>query len=325
MTTVDNDIPIGVQHSLLLMIEDRNERRNGWTYIPVRQFPKLSELDSETYIGSWAWTQVRKKRRWLKENVITDYGAGWVTPADIARDYLRVKFNGKRLRCNKYQYKALVKNRKSQPLLAKPCTLDNAVYLDLQSAYWQLLMVGGWDIDYMPSGFLAVRSDVADFPFPQNKLARNSLVSMGLPSSVTVWIPDKGLTRRSTGKSNVNLVLWGFVQDVLHTFASDMINKAGAVYVNTDGYIISMDKLETAMRIADEWGLVLRMKERGRATIRGVGDYDIGGHISKRPRKVARPHKYIEPIERDWLCERVKHFSHRIDLNAKWTELYTLK
>jgi hypothetical protein len=216
----------------------------------------------------------------------------------------------------------LVQNRKTQPLYAIPCELEYGYYLDLQSAYWQILQLGGWDVDYLPNGFLAVRSSVHDFPFPQNKLARNSLVSMGLPSTSTIWKPDKGLIRRGNSNATVNLVLWGFVQDVLHTFAHDMIEYAGAIYVNTDGYIIPHDKLETAMQIADGWGLVLRMKESGRAVVRGVGDYDIGSHQSKRPRKYPRKHEYIKPLRFSWLRDRVKHFSHRINLDVQWHELY---
>jgi hypothetical protein len=299
------------------MNEIRAEKSEGITIRVVEKFPPLESLTGLTYLGSFSWTSQATKEKWIKRPYAYEIGAGWVTPADIARDYLSVKFAGARQRCNKRQWEEVVKVRKHQPLFAEPCSLTSAYYLDLKSAYWQLLMMGGWDVEYSPKRFLSPRSDVYDFPVPEIKLARNSLVSMGLPSGANVWIPNHGFAQKKPYKPTVNLILWGFVQDVLHGLASDMVKEAGAVYVNTDGYIVPAHNLGLAMSIADEWGLFVTIRDEGRATVRGAGDYDIGGRMSRRVRTVPRAFSYLHPREIDWLRHKVKFFSSRIDMGLK--------
>jgi hypothetical protein len=211
----------------------------------------------------------------------------------------------------------LIKNRKHQPLLAEPCTLPNAYYLDIKSAYWQILQLGGYDVDYMPERFLSPRSDVYDFPVPEIKLARNCLVSMGLPSGVNVWIPNDGFQKKTPKKLSVNLVLWAFVQDILHGVAYDMVNRAGAVYVNTDGYIVPDDRMRDADNVFESWGLKATIRHHGKAVIRGAGDYDIADSMGRRVRTVPRKFSYIQPRGLDWLRKKVKYWSKRINLNLK--------
>lgn len=300
------------KETLALMNAHRREKLEGMTVHIVDNFPKLETLTGMTFLGSFAWTCQETGEKWIKKNYAVDIGGGWCTPSDIARDYLAVKFGGERQRCNKKQWAEVVAKKKHQPLFAEPCSLTSAYYLDLKSAYWQLLMLGGWNVEYMPKRFLSPRSDVYDFPVPDMKLARNCLVSMGLPSGANVWKPNFGFDRLKPYKPNVNLILWGFVQDVLHGVASDMIERAGAKYVNTDGYIVSAENLKEAMQVADDWGLLVTVKMDGRAEVRGAGDYDIGGQKSRRLRTVPKTFRYIEPREKDWLRKRVKFFSPRI-------------
>lgn len=303
--------------TLGLMNALRAEKSEGMTIHIVDKFPPLESLESLTYLGSFSWTSQAIKTKWIKRKYAYDIGAGWVTPADIARDYLAVKFGGKRQRCNKRQWEEVVRVRKHQPLFAEPCSLTSAYYIDLKSAYWQLMMLGGWDVEYSPKRFLSPRSDVYDFPVPEIKLARNSLVSMGLPSGANVWLPNVGFTQKKPFKPTVNLILWGFVQDTLHGLAYDMVQQAGAVYVNTDGYIIPAERLRDADKIAENWGLHFTIRDEGKAEVRGAGDYDIGGRMSRRVRTVPRAFSYIQPREIDWLRSKVKFFSKRIDMSLK--------
>ena len=305
----------------LAMLEKMNliraKRNEGMTTYIVDKFPELKELKSLTFLGSFSWTSKATGERWIRKPFAFNIGAGWVTPSDIARDYIEAKFENKRLKCNKTQWSELVKTRKSQPLYAEPCTLPNAYYLDMTSAYWQLMMLGGWDVDYMPARYLSPRSTVYDFPVPEIKLARNCLVSMGLPSGVNIWVPDYGFAKRTPQKLSVNLVLWGFVQDVFHGVAYDMVNKAGAVYANTDGYIIPNDRMKDADIVAESWGLHFSIRNAGKATVRGAGDYDIGDKIGRRVRTVPRAFSYIVPRHHDWLRSKVKFWSKRIRLDLK--------
>lgn len=295
----------------------RREKNEGMTIEVVSRFPPLESLTGLTYLGSFSWTSKAMGMKWIHEKHAYDFGAGLLTPSDIARDYLAAKFGDKRLRCNSRQWKEVVKQKRSAPLFAEPCTLTKAYYIDLKSAYWQLLQIGGFDVDYSPKRFFSPRSDVYDFPFPEVKLARNCLVSMGLPSGVNVWLPNYGFSRKAASKVNVNLILWGMVQDVLHGVASDLLRSAGCVYVNTDGYIVPSDRLSEANAILDSWGLFSVIKHEGRAEVRGAGDYDIAGHQSKRVRTVPRPFSHIKPVAIDWLRGKVKFWSKRLRLDMK--------
>lgn len=299
------------------MNEQRAERNKDFSIYVVDKFPPLDSLKALTYLGSFSWTSQATKERWIRTPFAFDLGAGYVTPSDIARDYIAVKYGGERLRCNSKQWAELVAKRKSQPLYANPCTLPTAYYLDMKSAYWQLLQLGGYDVDYSPKRFLSPRSDVRDFPVPEIKLARNCLVSMGLPSGVNVWVPSFGFQKKTPKKLSVNLVLWGFIQDVLHGFAYDMLTKAGAVYINTDGYIVPDWAMSLADEVADSWGLKVTIRHHGEANIRGAGDYDIGDRPGLRVRTIPRKFSYIQPREVDWLRRKVKYWSHRIDLSLK--------
>lgn len=302
---------------LQAMNAHRTEKNEGWKVMLVRDFPPLASLDAITYLGSFAWSQPHTKTKWIKQRFAYDIGSGWVTPSEIARDYIAVKFGNIRLRCNKKQWAELVAKKVHQPIFAEPCQIEQGYYLDMVSAYWQILQVGGYDVDYMPSRFLSPRSHVHDFPVPEIKLSRNCLVSMGLPGGVNVWQPNYGLTTSAKTRKTINLILWSFVQDVLHGFGCDMVQRAGACYVNTDGYIIPHERAGDAAAVADEWGLTLAVKHEGRITVRGAGDYDIGDRMSGRMRTAPRRFSYLMPRAKDWLRKRVKHFSSRIDLSLR--------
>lgn len=295
----------------------RAEKNEGMTIRVVSRFPPLNSLKGMTFLGSFSWTSKATGEKWVHKSYAYDLGAGVVTPSDIARDYISVKWGNTRLRCNSKQWLEVVQKKKSQPLYALPCSLTKAYYIDLKSAYWQLLQLGGWDVDYMPERYLSPRSNVYNFPFPEIKLARNCLVSMGLPSGVNVWIPHIGFSRKKATKASVNLILWGFVQDCLHGLASDMVKKAGAVYVNTDGYIVPDERMSDAEAVMQSWGLGFEIKFDGRAEVRGAGDYDIGGHKSNRIRTIPRPFSYIKPRGLEWLRGKVKYWSKRINMKLK--------
>lgn len=302
---------------LQAMIDHRLKKREGWEYRLIDKFPPVATLKETTILGSWTWTQMGSKRRFIYSHVAHDIGAGFVPPSDIARDYLDTKYGDTKRRCTTHQYLSLVKNRKSAPMYAVPCTIPDAVYVDLTSAYWQIVMAGGWDVDYSQGRYIGVNSDNRDFPVPDIKLARNSLVSMGLPSSMTMYTPGKGIYSVRAGSNYINTILWGFAMDVLHGFASDMLEQCGAVYIHTDGYIIDREMYDTALSVAESWGLHLSIRHEGRATVRGVGDYDLGKRKSKRPRRYPRPHEYIHPAYKRWLRRSFKKLSRRIDLDTR--------
>lgn len=272
-------------------------------------FPKLTTIHEPVFVGSFTWTCQQEKWKILQSKNAISTPGGWASPAELARNYITIKYP-KRKRVTTEQYHEIMKPR-SQPLLAIPGTYGDCVYLDLKSAYWSILKIIGWDVEYFPGRWLGVKSDVSDFPFQEFKLARNSLVSVGLVGRANYWTGDKLISiKKSNGM--VNMALWSAVQDTLNGIALDM-EKAGALYINTDGYIFRNDNAPLAYEVAESWGLVLGEKERGAADILAAGTYSIGMKPNRRTQMIKPTyHRKIAEVDNAWLRPRVQKFAlHR--------------
>lgn len=264
----------------------------------VSAFPPLQLFGRDgVWVGTHSRTVPSKKWRLFHAASILAEGAAQATPPQLTRAYLDIRFP-KQLRAKKSQLD-FWKPRRSQPMYTEVGKYNREmVYLDLKSAYWSIVKVIGWDVDYLP-GMLVRRKGCDDFPFAANRLARNSLVSMGLPSHGFLYKDGRMIAVPHAWK--VNIGLWTAVQDILHGIADEMIKRAGAVYVNTDGYIIPAENEAIGREIGAEWGLAMGEKNRGRATIYGVGAYSIGGKICERTRRFSTSTQAVYPRHRDSL------------------------
>lgn len=282
------------------------------TVLLDRWYP-MSHLQETAIIGSFSITT--PTTRFLLSRDAFDYGAGFCTPADIARDYIMSKFGNKRRRITTAQYRNFNDQHRAAPIYCAPCYLDHAVYIDIKSAYWSILKAVGWDVDYLPDAFLRVRSDVDDFPFPDMKLARNCLVSIGIEGMSTLKIWNDGtISTKTVGNNFVNKNLWSFVMDTLNAIAHQAI-ALGAVYVYTDGYIIDASKSDALMELIHRWGLTARIKCEGEAHVRAPAAYRVGEYESKPYRMAIRERghsKLTEFVNRTWLRDRLIKFAHRI-------------
>lgn len=108
--------------------------------------------------------------------------------------------------------------------------------------------------------------------------------------------------------------------DVLNGVAAEMKDRAGAFYVNVDGYIVSADRLDVARAIFQEWGIEWRYQyppaESGDdpdpvpMTIHHIGDYSnpfkkahpTHDHFPQHEDKIAR-------FDVGWLKDRFRAFS----------------
>lgn len=308
---VDNSPP--TNKTLEAMQEQYTNRMEGYTVQVIDQWFPITDLTTRAVIGSFAINQPSIKHKFIKngyQRFVVDTLPG--TPGDIARDYLRVKFPGRKPKMNGRQWRAVCEIRRSHPLFAQPCELDEAYYIDLHAAYWSMVQVFGWDVDYSPGRFIGVRSDVEDFPFPDDKMSRNMLVTAGLVSPLRIWTGSDISTEKSFNQY-VNYGLWAIVQDTLNAIAGEVV-RAGAVYAFSDGYIVPMARVPVIDAILDEWGLPYRIKAKGRAVIKAAGVYKVGDHQTKRFRSGATRHisKISEHVDTRWLRRRVSAFAaHR--------------
>lgn len=268
-------------------------------------FFNVTEYPGNLFLGSFAWTDTGRKLKWLALSHAQDIGAGvWVTPGDIARDYLGLKYPDRRQRLMGEQMRLCVEADYSPPRFAQPCAMyDGCTYFDLTGAYWQIVRAVGWDVDYLPGSFLGVNSSMTDFPFRDQKLARNCLVSIGTASQMTIWNGEKGkLYYRKTGNKFINHVLWRLVCDVLQGIAVEVM-KAGAKYVFTDGYIVSGTDAANVADVLDSWGVRYDVRHWGAwGQIRAPASYRVGDFMTKPYRD----------------SKRTQAFSNLYDPNIKW-------
>lgn len=230
------------------------------------------------YVGGYSLTLTERKTQYLRDVIPLKNSV--VTPTQASRDYVFVKFP-EPLRSRKRQWSWWNQFHRAQPMATIRGRYADMVYIDLKSAYWSIVKLAGWDCEYFER-YIVRGSDMSDFPFSDNRIARNSIVSNFLPKAKTIAYMDGNIITLPSGKRMTNFGLWCLVMDVLHGIAWDMWHKFGAVYVNTDGYIIPTHLEHEAINfISEKWGLVARQKGRGYAQVWGVGVYDIGEHRAK--------------------------------------------
>lgn len=292
--------------ALASMREQSGMKNEGWSIMLVDAFPSLSWIPDNLTIGMDGWSCQSQRYRLLKRSSAIDLGGGWITPGDAARMYVNYKYPARR-RCTTDQYVSVVKDVRQPPLFAVPLEIDHAVYLDLTSAYWTILRIIGWSVDYHPLKFMGVGDSMDDWPLPDNKQARNALVGIATSSGVRAWIDGK-IVFYPAGSRYINMILWRAVQDIMHGIAHDM-RRAGAVYVNVDGYIMAKQYERLAYEVAESWGVSLGIRHEGPAVIRGAGNYDIGSRKTRLPTTTRAAIDKIYNPGVDWLRHRVRYWS----------------
>lgn len=311
--TVRREILTALNSDQTLMLGMMTDVRSTMPKYDVRlveTWPPLTSIRDMLFVGSFAWTSAVARWKMVQhDGALNVYGDTILTPADIARDYVRAKYQ-KPGRVTAGQYDATVKIHRFAPMFAKVGEYEHCTYLDLKSAYWSILQVIGWNVDYHPNRWLNVRSTCRDFPLWKSKMARNCLVSVGLVGSGKRWDGEK-LTFVKKSNPLANLVLYAAVQDILHSIALDMI-EAGAVYVHTDGYMLPSERVGRGFDILSQWGLVGTVRNEGRTTVYSAGTYSCGSHENARGfSRMGKDFNNVIPDFRDFLKPRFAKFAHR--------------
>jgi len=255
------------------------EKLQDWTTFIAAKFPPIHEISERVILGSYSWTMPSLKKRIVLQDSAYRLGGGVRTPADIARDYVSVKYEKRRVRITTEQYDACIKTNIDAPLHCIPCYLPDAYYVDIRAAYWSIIRAVGWDVSYLPSRYLSKNSDNHDFPVPEIKMARNCLVSIGLSGNMNIWNGTR-ITWVSKPNKYANMVLWRLVNDVLNGVATDMI-AVGAIYAYTDGYIIPATALNLAQEVAAAWGLDMTIRREGWAKVTAPATYEFPNFKTK--------------------------------------------
>ena len=256
------------------------ERYEKHEYELVGDFPPYTSFEEKTFLGLYSYTTTRTRRRILLASEAKPFTCEVPqTPTEVARDYLDLVFP-RPLRATREQRDAITVPR-SAPLYYKPAHIQGGVYLDLNSAYLQLLDVIGWDVDYYPKKFMGAGRPPTDFPLRHHKSSRNYLVSCGLSSSVSVW-SGRELQETYPRNIHINYGLWSAIQDILHELARSAC-AFGAFYVATDGYILPDTSAEAFQDYLEtEWKIKASVRDYGECSVTGLGSYAIGDRPTQR-------------------------------------------
>lgn len=283
------------------------EKWKGYKVHLLKKWFPVTRLGCTAYIGSFSLSSPDTKQRWFLGGDAVPFANTWVSPADLARLYLTIKWGGKKRRINTAQWQNFYKTSRSMPLWADPVYMDMAYYVDIKSAYWSILRAVGWDLQYTPGKVLSINDPITvnDFPFDNLKMARNCLVSISSDGSKNFRFWDgEHIVIRKGGNKLVNRMLYCFVADVLNGVAFDAV-RAGAVYSFTDGFIVPHHKMDAVTTAIDAWGLPWGLKQTGECEISGPGAYKFPKYITRKF-NIQRPHTFhkINPVHVDWLRDR---------------------
>lgn len=235
---------------------------------PVKQYIK----------GEYSLTQAngklaQRERFILKNDNSIDYGEFCETPTSTARDFIHLSnLKPSRMRAG-ISYRDYV----STPDYAMPgAQFSDGAYLDIRAAYFSILNLVGWNCNYALGRWCFFGDAMTDFPFPENRIARNSLVTSAEKKTEMRRVVNGQIVVRPSWNELTNLHLVTAVSDVLHALANLAV-EAGAVYVNTDGFIAPTAPIsdKIAQYISD-FGLTARVKEQGGGMVASMTNYRIG-------------------------------------------------
>lgn len=293
---------------LINAVEEKQSRKE---IVLTKRLPPLSSLKELTIIGKYSYYQNQSQRRIIDKTESIELRPGLIeTPPNIARTYLLDKYKLSP-RLSKIQFEANVESLRQMPNFAKPCSFDYGFYIDIKSAYWSIMQIAGWDVDYHPGKWLSDGTPPHDFPFPEHKTARSCLYSAGAMSTIPYYDPaykkkgkESAFDTFKNGNPLINPALCKLTSDVLNCIATQAIN-AGAVYANTDGFIAPNEHIAGhIVHIIMNWGLRAGVKAEGKGGVKSAGAYKVGSETSSpyKARKDTQPIKKVfEPSYINWL------------------------
>jgi hypothetical protein len=256
-------------------------------------------------VGAFSCTWMHAKRRYIKRQYAVNVGLGIQTPGEVARDYLLAKF-GRATPAPKSRYPDATEFL-AMPAYAEPGKLKgDHVYIDVDGAYWTVLSIAGWSCAYAPGRFLMRGGSVADFPLKGHKLARNMLVTFGLPAKLYM-LTHYGPVVKKTYNRLLNGHLWRLASDCLHALAAYAVDECGARYFLTDGAIMPERYVDRYRDFAFSMGFTTSYKsDVGPGFIKSVGAYKLPGLTTKTfARYSDRPHFRIREVD-DLLVDRMR-------------------
>lgn len=305
------------------LIERSLKRSERWKTKTVNALPFPHEIPETHIIGTYSRVLLESKQRIVLRpatvilndaTTLETFGEmGEIAPdairetlSCVARDYLKEIFgHGPLLKSSQRTY--MMRGYVHHPLLAVPQKFERGYYLDIASAYYSIVQIVGWNVDYWPGKWMGRGRPTPDFPFPAISIARNCLVSSAAEGRVSVWKPGDGAKNYDSYNPLENLCLIRIVSDILSCIAYDVVTHAHAQYAHTDGFILTdMRDLKIAQQIIGDWSLTSRIKAQGPGYINGPGCYKVGKKESNIQLEEKLPFSNIARLKHSgWLQKRL--------------------
>ena len=287
-------------------IEERvHIRRENWHTEETPVLPPFEWMDETCIVSKHTRIDLETKRRYLLDTVLISVNGTKETPGAVARDYLKCKYkHGPKWTAS--QREKIREELVDSPVYVAPCIFDEGYYIDIRACFWSVMVRCGWQVCYFPGEYLLIDTPPLDFPFAENKRARNCLVTVGRSSQLQLWTPDKGTFEQHKPNYLANTQLYCLIMDCLHGIANEVV-AAGAVYVATDGYIAPNYKtMLKVCEIVKSWGFIPLIKGEGEGFVNNLGSYKVGRLYIKHPTNTVSNHGNLKQVRyHKWLRKRM--------------------
>ncbi len=297
------------KHFYAYLVDRAKERHSKNEHIVYSSFPDIRHIRTMIYWGVFSWSIPKYRERWLIKSAAVDVEGYASTPGDIVRDYLDY-WHPRPLRCIGAEAR-MYQTPMSAPLYSTAHTIQNGTYIDISSAYFSIVKMVGWNINYLSEMWVIAGRAPIDFPLADHKGARNYLVSIGRPTPMLIWNGYE-FKQKTARNVHTNLGLWHLVMEILHSIAAYAI-ACSAQYVHTDGYIIPTENVGYLLNYIESFGLSARVLGQGEAYVFGIGNYSVGDKRSKSfdPKRRGKDINYVQPSNPEWLKSQIQEIDRR--------------
>lgn len=243
--------------------------------IVLDDIPPVYALPDGSIVGAKSYYAPREKTRYIARPAYVRVGGLEGTQQSVTRDWLNATVSPRRAK--KSELRGLDKSR--APMYASPAIIEDAVYIDIASAYESIYSIIGWDVDYVRGSYFAGGRDGLIYPYPQLKIGRSYVISGAYPRSriIQVWGRSPHVRETLNPLSNPSLV--ASTLDVLAAIARFAVSIFGGVYYNVDGAIMPRDYAPLYTDFLRSLGLTAKIKYQGRAWISNLTNWSIGERV----------------------------------------------
>ncbi len=224
---------------------------------------------------------LREGVRILREDAIVgEIDGAPLTVAEMAKLRLLQEIDrGRRWRWKREQ-RDLLESEARIPQYVSPCRLEQGAYIDISGAYWTIYSRFLF-ADYFPGRYLLRPRLLPDFSDLQGEKAVRNAVFGLMRATKGIQFTETQAKLVSIRNPLYHPSLSLLTYDILNAVALEMIRGAGAVYVNTDGYIVPVHRLPTAVEILESWGFRWKIEAQGETHVVAVGCYRVGEKVSE--------------------------------------------